>query len=445
MKLHAYQERMAAQIVAQPNIGVFADMGVGKTLIALTAIADLFDRCEIRKVLIIAPLRVAQTVWHAESRQWPHTRHLTFALALGTEKQRHEAIALRADVTVCNRENVQWLVEAYGDRWPWDMLVIDELSSFKSPTAQRFRKLRKVRKHCRRIVGLTGTPASNGLLDLYPQVYLLDGGDRLGRTMGAYKQRWFRQMDRNGWRIEPLPGAAEEINAALSDLCLSLRAEDWLELPARVDNIVTCPLPPPAMKQYRELERKCVLDLETGTVTAISGGVLVNKLLQAANGAMYVEDREWEAIHDAKLDALGEILDEVSDNVLVGYSYRHDYERIKDRFPHAVEIREAGAIERWNKGEIRLLCAHPASAGHGLNLQHGGHTGVWFGLPWSLELYQQFCARLHRQGQKERVILHHLIAPGTVDRKVLYALQNKADVQDEVLNALRADVAALAA
>lgn len=443
---HAYQRHAIEHVLEHPAAALFLDMGLGKTVITLTALTELLhDRFEVSKVLVIAPKRVAEDTWTREAVKWDHTRYLRVSTVLGTERQRLAALREPADIYAINRENVEWLVAHYGRRWPFDMVVIDELSSFKSPKARRFRALRRVRPLVRRIVGLTGTPAPNGLLDLWAQVYLLDQGERLGKTVTGYRTRYFEpsRYIAGGRPVAwtPVPGAEEAIYERLSDICLSMRAEDWLELPERIDNLIPVRLPAPAREAYERLERDYVLTYPDAAVVAASAAALTGKLLQLANGAVYDEHRGVRELHEAKLDALQDVIEAANGKpVLVYYAYRHDLDRLRRRFPQARELRTADDIEAWNSGQVPMLLVHPASAGHGLNLQDGGHIAVWFGLTWSLELYQQANARLYRQGQMERVIVHHLVAEGTVDEDIMRVLTGKTFTQDALLEALKARI-----
>ena len=439
-----YQQEAIRRIIEQPAAGLFLDMGMGKTVITLTAINELmFDRFEVARVLVIAPKRVAETTWPDEVKAWDHLRHLRVALVLGSERQRIEALRRQADIYVINRENVVWLVERLGRQWPFDMVVIDELSSFKSPRAKRFRALRKVRPFIKRIVGLTGTPAPNGLIDLWPQVYLLDQGERLGRTVTGYRERYFlpAKMDssrRIVYTWKPKPGAEEAIHKKLADLCVSMKAEDWLALPERLDRVVTVKLPGEAYEQYRQMERDLLLPHADGDVVATTGATLAGKLLQMANGAVYDEHGKVRVIHEAKLDALEDVVEAANGRpVLVFYSYQHDLARIKARFPEARALETERDVRDWNAGKVAIMLAHPAAAGHGLNLQAGGNIIAWFGLPWSLELYQQANARLYRQGQTRSVIIHHLVAQGTIDEAVMEALKAKKLTQESLLKAVK--------
>jgi len=442
---HPYQEYATNKIINQDAAGLFLEMGLGKTVATLTAIEQLlYDQFESCKVLVIAPLRVAQTTWPAEARKWDHLNHLRISLVLGTAKQRQAALQAWADIYIINRENVEWLVNEYGRDWPFDMVVIDELSSFKSSKAHRFRALRKVRPMIKRIVGLTGTPAPNGLIDLWPQVYLLDQGEHLGKTVTGYRDRYFEPGRRNRTVIftwDPKPGAEAAIYKKLEDLCVSMSAEDWLDMPEKIDVQVKVQLPEPARQAYLQLERDLILPFIDGDVTADTRAILSNKLLQLANGAVYDEDRKVWGLHEVKLDALEDLVEAANGQpVLVFYAYKHDLDRIQKRLPSARELQTEKDIEDWNTGKAPIMLAHPASAGHGLNLQDGGHIIIWFGLTWSLELYQQANARLHRQGQQQRVIVHHLIAEGTLDEDVMKALAGKDSTQAALMEAIKARI-----
>ena len=429
----------AAQFVKEtPRCALFVSLRLGKTVISLTAIADLFMTCDVSKVLVIAPLRVAKLVWPPEIDAWPHLRHLRVAQLLGSPKEREAALATDADIYVINREQVPWLCKRFPkDTWPFDAVVIDESSSFKSPRAERFKRLKRVIPHSDRVIELTATPTSNGLLDLWSQIYLLDGGDRLCRTFTDFKRRWFDE-NRSTHQVRPLPGSAEEIHAKVADLTLRMGAEDYLELPDLLVRDIAVELRPAARKQYRELEREFLIAMDEDTnVVAGSAAVLANKLQQMCQGAVYDEEKTVHEIHEAKLDALDDLIEEAGgESMLVAYHYQHDAQRIRSRHPAAVDVKEPDAIERWNRGDVPLLLAHPASAGHGLNLQSGGHRIVWFALPWSLELYEQFNGRLHRQGQEKPVIAHRLVVEDSIDETVLEALAGKGRTQRELLEAV---------
>ena len=410
-------------------------------MITLTAVKELLDDFAISHVLVIAPKRVAEDTWTREASKWDHLQGLRVSPVLGSQRQRIQALSRKADIYVIGRDNVQWLVTRYDKLWPFDMVVIDELSSFKNPQAKRFRELRKVMPMVERVVGLTGTPSPNGLMDLWAEIYLLDRGERLGRTIGAYREQWFRPALQNGFVVykwAPVRGAEEQIRERISDICVSMSAADYLELPDRIDREIPVKLSDDEMQQYRLLERTQILQLESGeVVAALNAAAVMTKLLQLSNGSAYADDGSVVRIHERKLDALEEIVDTTDGPVLVFYSFRHDLQAIKDRIPEARELSGPDDISAWNRGEIRVLLAHPASVGYGLNLQDGGHVIVWYGLTWSLELYQQANARLHRQGQTRPVIIHHLIAEGTVDEQVMRALKAKDTGQAALLAALK--------
>lgn len=447
--LHPYQETAVAHIKGHPHCGVFLDMGLGKTVSTLTSIADLmFDHLDSKRVLVIAPKRVAETVWAEETAKWSHLRGLRCSKITGNAKQREAAYGADADVYVMSRDNVVWLYELQGNGKAFakfDTLVIDELSSFKNPQAKRFKALRKVRTMFDRVVGLTGTPAPNGLMDLWSQIYLIDGGERLGKTLSLYRTRWFTPGWSNGYIVysyTPRKGAAKEIREALSDICVSMKAEDYLTLPPRTDNFIKVDLGG-ALEGYRRFERDRVLEIGGEDVTAVNAASLSNKLLQYANGAIYHEDGDTSPVHDAKLEALAEIVEaSCGKPLLVAWTYRFDRDRIMERFKDLSPRILDGAedIADWNAGKVRMLLAHPASAGHGLNLQAGGSIIVWFGLTWSLELYQQFNARLYRQGQCDHVTIHHLVAAGTIDEDVVKALARKDCTQNALLEGIKARI-----
>lgn len=442
---HEYQKYATTHIINNPSAGLFLDMGLGKTVTTLTAIDDLLFLGEINKVLIIAPLRVAEDTWSTEIDKWDHLKHLKISKVLGDPKQRIRAMNTPADIYVTNRENVEWLVKQYFDKWPFDMVVIDELSSFKSSKAIRFRALKKVRPYFKRIVGLTGTPAPNSLIDLWPQLYLLDGGQRLGKTITGYREQYFNPGNRNqyvvfNWSLKD--GAEAAIHNKISDICISMMAKDYLDIPKRMDNQIDIKLPEDVLKKYKQLEKDLVMEIGENDITAANAAVLTNKLLQMANGAAYSENHEVVQIHEEKLKALLDIIEASNGKpVLVFYNFKHDFDRIvnflRSNKLKAVGIGGSEDIKKWNNGEIPIMLIHPASAGHGLNLQAGGNIIVWFGLTWSLELYQQANARLHRQGQKENVIIHHLIASDTVDEDVMKALGNKEINQNMLLEAVK--------
>mgnify|MGYP001302752017 FL=1 len=446
-KPYDYQEYATQWILDKEKAGLLLDMGMGKSVITLTAIDELmFDYFEVSKVLVIAPLRVAKSTWDEEAAKWDHLKHLKISKVLGTEKERINALYTKADIYIINRENVKWLVDKCGKDWPFDMLVIDELSSFKSHRAQRFKALKKVRPFMKRVVGLTGTPAPNGLIDLWSQIYLLDGGERLGKTITGYRERYFLPDKRNQhivFTYKLKEGAEEAIYEKLSDICVSMKAEDYLKLPERINNIIPIYLPKKAKEKYDQLERDLLLPLKDSDIVANTAGVLANKLLQMANGAVYDEDGDVQEIHNAKLKALEDNIEAANGKpVLIFYSYKHDLDRIKKHLKRddLTVLDTAEDIKKWNEGKIPIMLAHPASAGHGLNLQAGGNIIIWFGLTWSLELYSQANARLYRQGQKQNVIIHHLVAKDTMDEDVMKALEGKEVGQEALLNAVKARV-----
>lgn len=443
-KPHDYQKRAIDLTIQKPKIGLFLDMGLGKTVITMTAVQELmYDRFEISKVLVIAPKRVAEDTWTREHAKWDHLRDLRISKVIGTAPQRRKALEQDADIYVIGRDSVVWLVEYFQKTgWPFDMVVIDELSSFKNPQAKRFRALRKVMPHVSRVVGLTGTPSPNGLMDLWAEVYLLDRGERLGPTLGSYREKYFWPGARNGYivyRWEPYSYSQKEIEKKISDICISMSADDYLTMPKRIDNIIPVQLSDQEMETYNRMEQEqlLVLEDEDDAVVALNAAAVMTKLLQIANGSVYTAGHDVLRIHDAKLEALEEIIDTTGEPVLVFYSYKHDLEAIQKKIKGARILEGPDDIADWNDGKVQVLLAHPASVGYGLNLQDGGHVIVWYGLTWSLELYQQANARLYRQGQEKPVIIHHLIASGTVDEEVMDALQHKDMSQAALLAALK--------
>ena len=441
---HDYQTRATQLVIDKPKIGLFLDMGLGKTVITMTAIQELmYDRFEISRVLVIAPKRVAEDTWTREHAKWDHLKDLRISKVLGNEQQRIRALRAEADIYVIGRDNVIWLINYYqGLRkgWPFDMIVIDELSSFKNPQAKRFRALKKAMPSVSRVVGLTGTPSPNGLMDLWAEVYLLDRGERLGNTLGAYRERYFRPGARNGYVVykwEPLRNAQKEIEDKISDICISMSAADYLKLPKRIDNVIPVQLSPDEMEAYKRMERDQLLQIEDDDIAALNAAAVMTKLLQIANGSVYTNEGKVVKIHEAKLEALAEIVDTTDSPVLVFYSYKHDLAAIQGKIKGTRILENEKDISDWNAGKVQVLLAHPASVGYGLNLQEGGHVIVWYGLTWSLELYQQANARLYRQGQEKPVIIHHLIAEGTADEEVMAALQNKDTSQAALLAALK--------
>lgn len=446
---HDYQKYCINRMILEPELGLFLDMGLGKTVITLTAVNDLrYNRFAVGKVLVIAPKKVAEDTWTREAAKWNHLKLLRIVPVLGTKAKRIKAVNTPGDVYVLSRDNVQWLVDYYRNDWPFDTVIIDELSSFKNPQAKRFKSLVLVRSHIRRIYGLTGTPAPNGLIDLWAQVYLLDQGKRLGQRIGAYRESYFSPASRNRdviFSYAPLPGAEEVIQSQISDICISLSAKDYLELPERIDNVIHVRLNEREQKAYEKFEKDMLLEIDESTLDAGSAAVLSNKLLQFCNGAVYDSDRNAVEIHEEKLEALMEIVEASQGKpILVFYNFQHDRERILRKLSKSglkiAELKGPDTISRWNNQEIDILLAHPASAAYGLNLQAGGNIIVWFGLNWSLELYLQANARLHRQGQKENVIIHHLVVSGGMDEDVMAALQDKQVTQDSLLTALKARI-----
>lgn len=453
MKFIPYPHQQAGidWITARPACALFWGMGTGKTVTTLTAVDRLLnDYLEDGPVLVIAPKRVAENTWSKEADKWEHLRHLRVCRMMGTEKQRIQALRTVfegpfADVYVINRENVCWLVERLGTRWPFPVVVIDELSSFKAASAKRWKALRRVRGRIRRIIGLTGTPRPNGLEDLWPEVYLLDQGERLGRTLTAFRARYLVPEKMNGhivYSYKPREGAEAEVYDRLADICMSIRKEDVLRLPGQIYEDVELTPPPSLLKKYKRFERDKVLECldAEGKIIAGTEAALTNKLLQFANGAIYDTAGEVHVLHDIKLDALEELLEEAGgESVLVLYAYKHDADRIRQRIA-CQALDKPEDMDAWNRGEIPVALAHPASIGHGLNLQEGGHIIVWFGLTWSLELYQQANERLNRPGQQHICRIYHLILKGTHDERVLKALTNKEQGQAAAIEALRLEI-----
>lgn len=443
---HPYQQFCIQRIIEDPAIGLLLDMGLGKTIITLTAINELkYGRFEVSKVLIVAPKKVAEATWQKEIVKWDHLRHLRVSTVLGGVNKRIRALCTPADVYIINRENVQWLVDYYRNDWSFDMVVLDESSSFKNHQAKRWKALTWVRKKISRIVELTGTPASNGLIDLWAQIFLLDGGERLGKTIGGFRQRYFNPDQRNAQQIftyKPKAGADATIQDAISDICISMNAKDYLQLPECVNIDVPVVLDPKAMAAYKKLEKDMLLSIDESNITATTAAVLGNKLLQLGNGAVYDETHKPIKIHDCKLDAFCELVEALQGKpVLVFINFQHDRDRIiaalKNTGLRVRVFKGAQDEDDWNHHKIDILIAHPASTAYGLNLQDGGNHIIWFGLNWSLELYQQANKRLHRQGQTEKVFIHNLIVQGSVDEDVMAALQGKKSTQDSLLNALR--------
>lgn len=441
-KPHEYQTYATNFIINNTIVAIFLEMGLGKSVITLTAINDLlFDSFEIIKVLVIAPLRVARDTWTAEIAKWEHLKNIRLSVVIGTEKQRRDALMTDADIYLINRENVKWLVENF--TFDFDMVVIDELSSFKDHGSQRFKALRKARPKVKRVVGLTGTPTPNGLMDLWAEIGILDMGLRLGRFIGGYRERYFIPDKRNQTTIfsyKPREGTEEAIYEKISDICISMKSLDYLQMPECVLNNIEVAMSPEEAGLYQKLKKDMILTFEDGDIDAKSSVGLSNKLLQMANGAVYDETGNAKHIHGRKLDALEDLIEAaIGKPVLIAYWFKHDLQRICERFP-AVKLDTAADIAKWNAGELPIAIIHPASAGHGLNLQVGGSTLIWFGLTWSLELYQQTNARLWRQGQKNTVVIHHIITKGTIDEDVLRALSGKENTQAALIEAVKANL-----
>jgi len=447
---HEYQRYATEYIETHPVAAVFLACGLGKTSITLTAVNDLmFDSFEIRRALVVAPIRVASFSWPAEIEKWDHLAGLKYSVAVGTAAERLAALKKQADIYLINRENVQWLISESGIPFDFDMVVIDELSSFKNHQTKRFKALMKVRPKVKRIVGLTGTPSSNGLMDLWAEFRLLDMGERLGRFIGQYRTSYFRPDKQNGqvvFSYKPLPGAEKQIYSKISDITISMKSTDHLQMPELVNSRYTVYLSEKEDSRYADLKKDLVLQLPDGDITAANAASLSGKLSQMANGAIYTDAGETVAIHERKLDALEDIIEAANGKpVLVAYWFRHDLERITERL-HKLKIPCSrldtdGSIRKWNAGEIPVALIHPASAGHGLNLQSGGNTLVWFGLTWSLELYQQTVARLWRQGQQsETVVVQHIITKGTIDERIMKALSEKDTTQAALIDAVKADL-----
>lgn len=443
---YPYQEHAINKIIDNKKYGLFLDMGLGKTVSTLTAIEQLkYDYLEVERVLVIAPKRVAQDTWAQEVDKWGHLSLLDVSLVLGTLKQREEALSKKADIYVTNKENTKYICEKYRNDWPFDMVVIDELSTFKSSKSQRFKILKKMSPLFNRFVGLTGTPAPNNLMDIWAQIYLIDNGERLGKFKTHFRRKYFyptHKITDDVFNWELREGAKDEIYNQISDITVSMESKDYLKMPELIKSVKEAKLSKKERALYDQLERDMVIEDSTDDnkdIVALTSAALSQKLLQMANGAVYTDDGTYKHIHDKKLEMLDEILEEAQGKpVLLFYNFKHDKERIMERYSFAETIDSEDYMERWNNGEIQLLIAHPASAGHGLNLQHGGSTMVWFGLTWNLEFYEQANARLFRQGQKETTVIHHLLTENTVEQNVYDALQNKKLNQDDLMNAVKA-------
>lgn len=441
-KAHDYQQYAIQHILDNKISALLLDMGLGKTVITLTALQELIhDRFEVNKVLIIAPLRVARDTWPTEIKKWEHLKGLTYSVCVGSEKERLQALKQSTNLTIINRENVDWLISKSGYYFDFDMVVIDELSSFKSYSAKRFKSLLKVRPLIKRIVGLTGTPSSNGLMDLWAQFRLLDNGERLGRYITHYRKEFFDPDKRNQHMVftYKLKDWAEEIiYERISDITISMKSADYLKMPECIYNEVSVSLSDKERIHYDKLKAEMVLALDEKEIDAVNAASLSNKLLQMANGSVYDENKEVAKLHERKLDALEDLIEGANGKpVLTAYWFKHDLENIKKRFK-VQEIKSSQDIQDWNKGKIPVALIHPASAGHGLNLQAGGSTLIWYGLTWSLELYQQTNARLWRQGQQDTVVIHHIIAKNTIDEDVMKALKLKDKTQSDLIEAVKA-------
>ena len=450
-KPHAYQQHCIDRIIETEKIGLFLDMGLGKTVTTLTAIKDLkYNRFLVRKVLVIAPKKVAEGTWTKEKDKWDHTKMLRVSPVLGSQAKRIRALNTPADIYIINRENVCWLVDYYKQEWPFDMVVIDESSSFKSHNAKRFKALASMRTHINRMVELTGTPSPNGLEDLWSQIFLLDGGERLGKRFTQFRERYFDPGDRGQnviYNYKAKPGTEQSILEKISDICISMKAEDYLQLPDINFHQIPVVLDSRAEKAYKELERKMVLAIpeDEEEISVTSAAALSNKLLQLANGAIYDEDHEVHEVHSCKIEAFMELIESLQGKpTLVFYNFQHDKERILKALEKTkLKVRELKTVQDeddWNLRKIDILLTHPASSAYGLNLQQGGNHVVWFGLTWNYELYTQANKRLHRQGQEQKVIIHHLICSGTRDEDVMQALERKENVQNWVLESLKARI-----
>ena len=448
---HSYQRYAIERIIQDNSLGLFLDMGLGKTVITLTAINDLkFNRWAVSRCLVVAPKKVAEATWSHEAEKWDHLRHLKIIPVLGSLKKRVQALHTPGDIWVINRENIPWLVEYFRNNWPFDMVVLDESSSFKNPQSKRFKAMKLVMSRIARLVLLTGTPAPNGLEDLWAQIYLLDAGERLGRTISSYREAFFTQdYARPGQMYRtytPQQDAENRIRAAISDICVSMKSEDYLELPDYIESTVPVALDAKAKRAYDKLEKEMLLEVDTQLVTAQSAAVLNGKLLQLCSGAVYDSTGEVVNIHDCKLEAFLETIEQLNgEHALVFYWFKHEADRLTKalaKTDKVVRVYQGPEDEKaWNDGEVDILLAHPVSCGYGLNLQAGGHHAIWFGYPnWALEIYQQANKRLHRQGQKHPVICHHLVVQGGMDEDVIAALHDKGDTQESLMQALKAGI-----
>lgn len=445
-KPYDYQAYAIDKIIDNKRFGLFLDMGLGKTVSTLTAIEQLkYDYLDVDKVLVIAPKRVAEDTWAQEVEKWTHLTHLDVSLVLGTPKQREQVLERNADIYVTNKENTKWICERFKKDWPFDMVVIDELSTFKNSESQRFKILKKKWPLFDRFVGLTGTLAPKNIMDLWAQIYLIDGGERLGKFKTHFRQRYFyptHKVAEHTFNWELKDGAKDEIYKMISDVTVSMESKDYLKMPERVDTVKEAKLSKKERALYDELEQNMVIENDIDDdkdIVALNSASLSNKLLQMSNGAVYADDGSITHIHDKKLEMLDEIVEESQGQpILVMYNYKHDKERLLERYSFAETLDSDNYMERWNNGEIQMLITHPASAGHGLNLQYGGSIMVWFGLTWNLEYYEQANARLYRQGQKKTTVIHHLLTENSIDQKVYESLKNKKLGQNELMNAVKA-------
>jgi SNF2 family DNA or RNA helicase len=433
-QLHKYQQTSVEYIKENQKCALFQQCGLGKTISTLTAISELID---IRRVLIIAPLRVAKTVWHIEATKWQHTQHLTFSIITGTEKQRANALTSDALIHVINVENLVWLVKKSELKPKYDLVVFDEFSLFKNHSSDRFKAAKALCKTVKRVIGLTGSPAANSIHDLWSQVFLLDGGERLFSAVTKFRAKWF-DASWNGYSYTPKENAPIEITQKIEDICLSMKANDYLDMPPIVHNEIKVDIGAAARNVYKQIKKELIVEVEKETIEATNAAVLVGKCIQIANGFLYSEDKSVNELHDAKLDALQSIISESNSPILLFYTFQADLTRLQKRFDvQTLKENSEQKVIDWNNGKIPLLACHPASAGHGLNLQQGGNTVVWFGLTHSLELFEQANARIYRQGQDKTVFIHYILADNTIDESVLYALRNKEKVQDAVFNSLK--------
>ncbi len=448
---HEYQRHCLQRIIDTKKIGLYIDMGLGKTVTTLTAIKELkYERLQVRKILVIAPKKVAESTWSKEKDKWDHTKMLRVSKVLGSTAKRIQALNTPADLYIINRENVVWLVDYYRNAWPFDMVVIDESSSFKNHKSKRFKALASISGKITRLVELTGTPSPNGLEDLWAQVYLLDGGERLEKRYTQFRERYFNPGDRGQniiYNYKPKLGSEQAILDKISDICISMKSEDYLQLPDLIEDVIHVELDPKARKAYNDLERQMVLALpeEEDEISVTSAAALSNKLLQLANGAVYDEGHSVHSVHDCKIEAFMELVESLNGKpALVFYNFQHDKDRIKAALEKTgLRVRELKTPQDendWNAGQIDILLAHPASCAYGLNLQQGGNHVIWFGLTWNYELYSQANKRLHRQGQTEKVIIHHLVCSGTRDEDVMEAISRKDDVQNWVMESLKARI-----